>query len=275
MRQKYLSVALIFFLCTSSWAHACSIFFIADPSKENSYYFGNNEDYWFDVKPFLQVQTGGNGYRRIWYGWYQFWVFRPFAQGGINEKGLLFDAAVVPRQEAPTGYRKVNYNLGDDLLATCKDVTEAIEYFERKRIAYSGSHLFFADRSGDAAILEWMDGRSVVTRIHNSSLIATNFLLSAPERGNYPCKRYSTLKSMIDGNEHDEWSIDKVVDMAFSAVRSEASTVDGRMGGTLYTVVVDIGEQVMRVYLKGNKAKFIELDLSDEFNKRSYRIPLR
>jgi hypothetical protein len=74
---------------------ACSILYYID-KKSGKIYFVNNEDYWYDVKPYLQIiPATKNEFGRIWYGWDH------FGQGGVNEKGLVLDGAVTPNQKIP------------------------------------------------------------------------------------------------------------------------------------------------------------------------------
>ena len=81
---------LILFLIALSFcgkALACTIVYYID-KKTGKIYFVNNEDYFYDVKPYIQIKPNSKGeLGRIWYGW------KNFGQGGVNEKGLVIDGA--------------------------------------------------------------------------------------------------------------------------------------------------------------------------------------
>ena len=98
------------------------------------------------------IRLPGNKLARLWYGW------DDFAQGGINEAGLFFDGAVTPEQDIPGGGRGPKGNLGDDILARCHTVNEALQFLEDRDIALSNAHMMLGDASGHAVVVEWIDG---------------------------------------------------------------------------------------------------------------------
>ncbi|MTI19425.1 linear amide C-N hydrolase, partial [Fulvivirga sp. RKSG066] len=120
-----------------------------------------------------------------------------FAQGGINEKGLFFDAAVTPEQQKIKGHGNPKNNLGDKILSYCSTVDEALEFLEREKIALNKSHMMFGDKTGKAVVVEWVDGKRQLHWIEDNKLIMTNYLLSEPEAGNYPCYRYESIENRI------------------------------------------------------------------------------
>ena len=152
---------------------ACSIIYYVDPVS-GKIYVANNEDYWYDVEAYIQIEPGsGNEYARLWYGWDN------FAQGGVNEHGLFFDGALTPRQEIPEGFVEPNgRNVGDEILAFCSKVEEAINYLVMEKIGIAEGHLMLGDREGNAVVVEWVQGEIRVVRMKENYLIATNFLLS-------------------------------------------------------------------------------------------------
>ncbi|MBA3704740.1 MAG: penicillin acylase, partial [Bacteroidetes bacterium] len=171
---------------------ACSIFYYID-SKTGKIYFVNNEDYWYDVKPYIQIiPSSKNEFGRIWYGW------KNFGQGGVNEKGLVLDGAVTPEQKIPTGYSEPKKkNITDEILAKCSTVDEAVQYLEEKKIALKNAHIFLGDKNGKAVIVEWVNGIKRMVTIKNNRLIATNFNLSDTIHTE-TCWRYSVINKGLD-----------------------------------------------------------------------------
>ncbi len=69
-------------------------------SSSGKIYVVNNEDYWYDVEAYIQINPASrNKLARLWVGW------DDFAQGGINEAGLFFDGAVTPEQDTSRGWK--------------------------------------------------------------------------------------------------------------------------------------------------------------------------
>lgn len=143
-------------------ASGCSFFYYID-SKTGKIYFVNNEDYWYDVKPYIQIiPSTKKEFGRIWYGW------KNFGQGGVNEKGLVLDGAVTPIQKIPVGYTEPKGNITDEILAKCATVDDALQYLGKKKIALKSAHLFFGDKNGDAVIIEWVNGYKNLVKIKNN-----------------------------------------------------------------------------------------------------------
>ena len=163
-------------------------------SKTGKIYFVNNEDYWYDVEPYIQIiPCSKNELGRIWYGW------KSFGQGGVNEKGLVLDGAVTPEEEIPSGYTEPqNGNITDEILAKCATVDEAAQYLEVKKIALKTGHIFFGDKNGKAIIVEWVNGVKHIVEIKNNRLVATNFNLSGTNQSEITCWRYKAIQKGLD-----------------------------------------------------------------------------
>lgn len=266
MFQKILLALLVTFFGYLSSGRACSMVYYIDKNT-NKIYFANNEDYWYDTKPYIKIlPKSGKKLARMWYGWHN------FAQGGINEAGLFFDGAVTPEQEIPAGHHKPKGNLGDDILASCKTVDEAIDFVEAKRVALTNAHMMFGDSTGNAAVLEWVDGKRKIIPIKDNKLVMTNFLLSDTTRGNYPCYRYSAIEEGLQELEKGE-SIDlkKVGNVIARAVQPPRADEKGRIGGTLYSTFINISDMQFVLIYKLDNTKITKLDLKSEFKKRKKR----
>ena len=149
MSKTLFIVLLTMGLLKATDTRACAIIYYIDKTT-GKIYVANNEDYWYDVQPYIQIMPRSQGkLARLWYGW------NNLAQGGINEAGLFFDGATTPKQKTPGGYvTEYKGNVGDELLARCKSVNDAIAFLEQRKIAISEGHLIFGDRGGHASILE-------------------------------------------------------------------------------------------------------------------------
>lgn len=252
---------------------ACSILYYKDPVS-GKIYVANNEDYWYDVKAFIRIIPGsGEEHARLWYGWDR------FAQGGINEHGLFFDAAVTPRQEIPPGFSNPDgRNVGDEILANCRTVEEAVQYLEHEKIAVSTGHIMLGDGGGEAVVLEWVNGETRVQKMEKNYLIATNFLLSETAPEAIDCPRYRSIEERVmqlneRGEEVDLKSLGNALGGAVQVPREDES---GRMGGTLYSSFMDITEMKFVLVPRLDNTKAVSLDLKEVFGqgrKRKIKLP--
>lgn len=238
----------------------CSMFYYID-SKTGKIYFVNNEDYWYDVKPYIQIiPAANNELGRMWYGW------NDFGQGGINEKGLVIDGAVTPEQKIPDGYTSsVKGNLTDEILASCSTVAEAIQYLENKKIALKNAHIFLGDKNGQASIIEWVNGTRQIVEIKNNRLIATNFNLTDPIQTETACWRYPLIQKGLDElDTKDTIDLKTVGNVIAKAVQPPQKDTAGKMGGTLYTTFIDLTEMKLIFVYKLDNSKIQKFDLLNE-----------
>lgn len=258
-----LLIALLGILIIPYISTACSVLYYAD-LKTGKIYVVNSEDYWLDVDAYIQIEPKSkNEFARLWYGWDN------FAQGGLNDKGLFFDAAVTPEKEKIKGYGNPKKNLGDKILAHCSTVEEALAFLEKEKIALNKSHMMFGDKTGKAVVIEWVSGKRILHWIEDNKLIMTNFLLSEPEAGNYPCYRFNSIEDRISEMEKsgEEVNLLKVGNTFGQAVQPARELEKGRVGGTVYTSFIDITENKFFLSYKLSNENVIKLDLNIEFGK--------
>lgn len=262
--MKYSITFLIaFLLLFPSDTKSCSVLFFID-SIAGKVYVVNNEDYWYDVNAFIKIEPKSNKkLARLWYGWDK------FAQGGVNEAGLFFDAAVTPEQPKINGYGNPNSNLGDDILANCKTVDEALHYIEQRKIALTKSHMMFGDKSGKAVIVEWVNGEKKLHWVNNGKLIMTNFLLSDTSSGNYPCYRYESIEKNIEKlkDSGEKINLLKVGNTVGQAVQPPKPYENNRIGGTVYTSFINLTDMEFVLSYKLSSKNVVKLNLNEEFEK--------
>ncbi len=260
---QFFVLTLAFSLLLPSISFACSVLYYVD-AKTGKIYAVNSEDYFLDVKAYIQIEPKTKKkLARLWYGWDN------FAQGGINEKGLFFDAAVTPNQKKIKGYTNPQNNLGNNLLASCATVEEAIAFLEKEKIALDRSHIMFGDKTGKAVIVEWLNGEKKLHWIQDNKLIMTNYLLSNPNAGNYPCYRYKSIENRISDmeNSKEEITLLKVGNTFGQAVQPPAKTRDGKIVGTVYATFINITDNEFVLSYKLSNENVIKLDLTKEFAK--------
>lgn len=263
MLKKQRLLFLLVILSFSAVSHACSVVYYID-SITGKIYVANNEDYWYDVDSYIQIfPKSKEKLARLWYGW------NDFAQGGINEAGLFFDGAVTPEQPKIKGSKKTRGNLGDDILSTCKTVQDAIALIQNRKIALPDAHIMFGDATGNAVIIEWVDGEQKIIPITNNRLVMTNFLLADPTKGNHPCPRYNAIQKNLETLEKSKDSISflKVANTIGNAVQIPTVDKEGRTGGTLYSTFINISDMELILVYKLDNKKISKLDLQLEFKR--------
>ena len=120
--MKRLSYPLLFFIFFSTInSNACFILFLSDGKQ---ILVGNHED-WFAKDAAIKINTPSSG--RLGSIIFTF-LSEGWAQGGMNEKGLFFDAARTPFQEVNfnTDARKYPGYIWQAMLDKCASVEEAI-----------------------------------------------------------------------------------------------------------------------------------------------------
>ena len=258
--------AFIFFLCiilSSVKTFACSIFYYID-NKTGKIYFVNNEDYWYDVKPYIQITPSTKSkLGRIWYGW------NNFGQGGVNEKGLVLDGAVTPEQKIPKGYTDPKKgNITDDILSECESVQQAIDFLERRKIAVKNAHIFFGDRNGRAVVIEWVNGFKKIVEIKNNRLVATNFNLSDTSQTGITCWRYPIIQKELDvldaRDTKDTIDLKVVGNVIGKVVQLPQADSTSKIGGTLYTTFIDLTEMKLVLVYKLDNSKIQKHDILTE-----------
>lgn len=257
-----LKIFILFLSLTifSSKAFACTIIYYKD-SKTGKVYFVNNEDYWYHVKPYIQIIPGSpNELGRIWYGWDN------FGQGGVNEKGLVIDGAVTPEEEIPAGYNSApKGNMTDEILAKCNTVDEAVRYLDEQKIALKNAHILLGDKNGNAVIIEWVNGVKNIIEIENNRLVATNFNLSDTNRAETSCWRYPLIQKGLDElDKKDTIDLKAVGNVIGKAVQLPQKDSTGKVGGTLYTTFIDLTAMKLIVVYKLDNSKIQELDIIKE-----------
>ena len=260
-RIKLLLIAFFGFLMIPSVSKACSVLYYVD-SNTGKIYVVNSEDYWLDVDAYIQIEPKSkNRFARLWYGWDN------FAQGGINEKGLFFDAAVTPEQEKIKGYGNPKDNLGDKILALCSTVEEALDFLDKEKIALNKSHIMFGDKTGKAVVVEWLKGKRKLHWIKGNKLIMTNYLLSDPKAGNFPCYRYQSIEKRIHELETsgEEINLLKIGNTFGQAGKSPREIEKGKIGGTVYTSFINITDNKLFLSYKLSNDNITVLDLNSEF----------
>jgi choloylglycine hydrolase len=262
-------------LSVPSHLPACTIFV---STRAGRVLVGNNEDapFKFGAKAWFTPNRDGF-FGRVCFGWDGEPGWAPVAQGGMNEEGLFFDFAACPRTDTPYDPDKPHfrYNFGEKILAECSTVKQAIRMFQAYTLPEQHGvfgHFLIADATGDSAVIEQVEGKLTIIARDKDFQVATNFYLSKPSLGGYPCKRYDrateALKTLAEPSADAIRSVLK-------SVSGRGRSASGEEGGTLYSNIYDLKNREVIVYYKQGFDKPLKIRLAEELAKGAHTIDLQ
>jgi hypothetical protein len=250
--MKQLGTLTVLMLVFAAPVFACSGFSISD--GENVL-VGNNED---SLDPDTKVwfvpayEKGGLG--RVYFGY-----ANRFPQGGMNEKGLFFDAfSAQPLAALGSEGKEVFYgNLFDHVMETCSTVEEVMAVFGKYHVEILKYGMpMFADATGDSVII---DGGEFVRKQGGYQVVTSLFRQAHVEPGNESsCLRYEIACKMLE--ENPEVSVENCREI-LAAVHFEG------IAETIYSNICDLKNGLVYLYHFHNFENEVIIDLKAELEK--------
>lgn len=247
--RTFIGCIAVFLFLTNFDLYACTAVFV---KTNNEVLVGNNEDgcnpetkIW--IEPAQKGQFG-----RLYFG---FSDLSP--QGGINEKGLWFDAFGLSYENAsPISGKVYPGDLQDKIMAECATVSDVINLLKQyNRSQMNRYQWMIGDKEGNSAIIE---DDTIICMSDNYQII-TNFRQSVfPNGEGYDCLRFRTAQNMIKSNSIG--SIDGVRKI-LAATHAEGDDV------TLYSYIADLTNGLVYVYHFHNYENVVILDVKNEISK--------
>ncbi|MDA9773700.1 C45 family peptidase [Saprospiraceae bacterium] len=177
-------------------------------------------------------------------------------QTAINEYGLYFDFAAIPKAEGrnQAGKEKCSSSLFSEILAKCKNLEEAILYLKKYQYESSYNQVLMADALGNSLIVN----RDTIFQSQKAYQIATNFNSCDLVTSNYDCRRYEILdESLI--------SADQISIPLFRKLLS--NTHQEGDYPTQYSYIFDLKKGVIYLYSFHNYENVIVLNVKEELDK--------
>lgn len=205
--------------------NSCSTFFTIN--KKGEMIMGRNFD-WFN-KPILFLATNpSDGYSSVsmvdisYLGYSSKYlpdnfkraplIYAPYvAFDGMNEYGLAVGEMAVPPANKPR-IEKGKITIGDTnsirlILDKAKNVDESIKLLQKYNIKFGDEswHYLIADKSGNSAVVEYINGNMVITKKSGPFQIATNFVLynTSEEYRLKACNRYKKAYEVLKSKGGD------------------------------------------------------------------------
>ncbi|MCK5145743.1 hypothetical protein KAR48_03245 [bacterium] len=264
---------------------SCTIF---SASIGGKVLFGNNEDY-RNPNTYCWIEPANEGnYGCIFLGFENNSI-----QGGMNEKGLCFDAnslpdvklnphaELLPPPSSAPPYEKHWFWAPIFILKKAATVEEAMNIaVQYRRENWDGNSGFLsyqvniADEKGDAVIISAdKTGELVFTRKGQGEkyLVSTNFNKTNPKNAwSYPCWRYKKAVEMLKKiKDKNDLSVD------FFKSILDSVHVEGRNTNTLYSNVFDLKNRIMYLYYWHQYDEVIVMNVNEELAKGGKTICIK
>lgn len=243
---------------------ACSIF---SALQDGANFFASNEDFYFK-DPVVCIEPGNKkNYSYIVFGWESYYPSYP--QGGVNEKGVCLDWATVPSQkfiDDPTK-KQLDEDIFMKILKNCANVSEAIDLISKYNCShFAEEHLLIADREGNSVVVEWNGSEVVFIKREGNYQVITNFNISNPKLGWYPCNRFDKINDNFKSNK---------APITFDFLKDTLN--DTHQEGeypTIYSYIVNTKDMTITIYFQHNYDKRYILKFNDVLKKGRQKIKL-
>tara|TARA_B100000809_G_scaffold231163_1_gene246103 strand:- start:209 stop:1399 length:1191 start_codon:yes stop_codon:yes gene_type:complete len=238
---------------------ACSMYKI---TKNGKTIVGNNED-WVSPNHQFWFESGSKSKFGVMY----MGQLDNFAQGAINEEGLLFDGFFEPN------YLPVNNTAGKleipiaealrKVMQTMTSVEEVKAYIETINLGtLTKSMLVFVDQSGTYLIIEG-DGIFIGDEAEKTF---SNFYYSQIESVDKVNLDYYQNGRKFINSSNGQTTLDYC-----GEAMSKFAQAKTKLSATQYSTIYDLEKLIVRVYLFSDHSEFIEIDLKKELKKGNHK----
>jgi hypothetical protein len=78
---------------------------------------------------------------------------------------------------------------------------------------FAEEHLLVCDRDGDSCIIEWSGNDYIFLRKAKDYQLITNFNISKPELGWYPCERFNITNNYLNNSKDKNLNLEDIKDI--------------------------------------------------------------
>ncbi|MES2679595.1 MAG: hypothetical protein V4635_06900 [Bacteroidota bacterium] len=251
MKIKLLSIVFLFGFMQ---VIPCTVYKI---TKNGSTFVGNNEDYW-DANTRIWFEKGKAGeYGSMFVG-----LDNLLAQGGMNEKGLVFDGFSVQQRQIKVKKGKLRFypTLFKDVIKKCQNTAEVYAMLNKYDIsALNGGMLLYVEKGGKYLVVE----ADTMLMGNEDSYLLSNFCPSQTTNVqdlNIPY--YQKGRKMLE--QHTDTSLSYLTQLSDTMHQDWGEG----FGGTLYTTIYDLNEGTVNLYFYHDYSVTVKFNLKDELNKK-------
>lgn len=256
MKVNLIAAFLIIFL-SPLIGSACSMYKITEKGKT---IVGNNEDW---LSPNSQFWFEPNETDR--YGVLYMGLMDNFAQGAINEAGLVFDGFANPYLAIEQTVGKLEVPIAEairHIMQSMSRVEEVKAYLQTINLSdLTTSQVVFVDQSGTYLIVE---GDELIVGDEQEKAFSNFYYTQITAVEEVEVAHFQRGLQFMNSSESHA-SLDYC-----AAVMQQMSNTD--VFATQYSSIYDLTELKIRLYLFHDYSTYIELDLKEELKKAPYRI---
>ncbi len=257
MKNKFTALLITVLLSIPLQGTACSMYKI---TKNGKTVVGNNEDYLSPNSQFWYENPSDKQFGVMYMG-----QLDNFAQGAINDKGLVFDGFYVPYLPINNAEGKIKIPIGKvmkKIMQTMSDVTQVKTYLETIDLSsLTSSMVVFVDQSGAYLIVEG-DEMIIGADLEKSF---SNFYYSQTETLNQVNLDYFQNGQQFLNASKGKPTLDYCSEAMGHFAQKES------ISPTQYSTIYDLNALTVRVYLFHDYSQFVEIDLKTEFSKGNHR----
>jgi CubicO group peptidase (beta-lactamase class C family)/Tfp pilus assembly protein PilF len=244
-------------LLSPQMAHSCTMYKI---TKKGKTIVGNNEDYLSPNSQFWFEEPEVNKFGVMYMG-----LLDNFAQGAINEKGLMFDGFYVPYLAIHNTEGKIKISIAKairNIMQTMSNVQEVKSYLETINLSsLTNSMIVFVDKSGAYLIVE--GDEMIIGKESEKSF--SNFYYS--QTNNLKDVNLSYYQNGLKFLH----SSDKKATLDYCSAAMSHFAQKKSINSTQYSTIYDLNTLKIRVYLFHDYSQFVEIDLKNELKKGNHK----
>lgn len=245
---------LIVFLFGFLHVIPCTVYKI---TKYGKTFVGNNEDYW-DANTRIWFEKGKSGdYGSMFVG-----QDNMVAQGGMNEKGLVFDGFSVEQRQIRQKAGKLKFypTLFKDVIKKCQNTTEVYSMLDKYDMSpLNGGMLLYVEKGGKYLVVE----ADTMMLGNEDNYLLSNFCPSQTINvSDLNIPYYQKGRKMME--QHTDISLDYLTQLSDTMHQDWGKG----FGGTLYTTIYDLNEGTVNLYFYHDYSVTVKFNLRDELAKK-------
>jgi hypothetical protein len=219
-------------------------------------FVGNNEDHW-DANTRLWFEKGKtNEYGCMYVGYDNL-----FPQGGMNEKGLVYDGFYIDPYQPRHKSKKPIFeaSMGKTIMKTCQNVDEVYNFLNKYDLSsFSSAMVLFVDKAGNYLVVE----ADTLIKGNDDKYVLSNFC---------PSRTYDLNAVDIPFYQSGRKMLESKADTSLNYLKSLSDTMHqewpNNTAGTLYTTIYDLNEGTVNLFFYHDYTKSLKFRLADQLIK--------
>ncbi|MFT7071589.1 MAG: tetratricopeptide (TPR) repeat protein [Patiriisocius sp.] len=256
--KNYKALLFIFLFAVSQpISFACSMYKI---TRDGKTIVGNNEDWLSPNSKFWYEKSNADSYGVLYMG-----QLNNFAQGAINEAGLVFDGFANPELPVLNTEGKTEIYIGEaikNVMQSMDTVEKVKNYLETINLSsLTSSQLVFVDVSGTYLIVE---GDELIIGEASEKAFSNFYYSQIESEEEVQLETFKNGWAFMNATQGDA-----TLNYCGDVMRNLSSK---GVFGTQYSTVYDLETLTIRVYLFQDFTDFVEIDLKKELKKGNHEV---